>query len=444
MNRLFDISFRSSLLRNSLIQFIWWVVFFPGFYSGDSFGAVAMAKSGEFTNSGTASWALYVRVFSFFGKAFPLLTLISGLLLIYGSTRLAYAMFHNKIASISSFALTLTPVVAGMGITLWHDIPLTSGFLLVVAFFITQVKDSAAVKHSSTFSLIPGSVLISFKPNGLPTLVVFAAIYCVYLAIKSSKSNSNGPTVKQTAKFAGAAIALTAVITFLGSNVIIGMSPINNYYAQEWMRNDISCYADTPAGAGFVEKQIPGIGTTETWRSSTACVFLNKAAITSEEKIAAEKYVPSAWIKLLKTDPVFIVKTHLDRNAYLVPIPISGVPTEPFLHSIIEFKDQGIEWAFPQVAEKARIIMRIWNAGRGLTGWAGIWALVLIVLAIWRKQKGLAPAIVMCIAMIGILFVVAPIPDGRYALFVLIAGQLALLGNIVEWAQTGSNRRPTD
>lgn len=46
--------------------------------------------------------------------------------------------------------------------------------------------------------------------------------------------------------------------------------------------------------------------------------------------------------------------------------------------------------------------------------------------------------------MIGILFVVAPIPDGRYALFVLIAGQLALVGNFIEWAQTGSNRRPTD
>lgn len=27
------------------------------------------------------------------------------------------------------------------------------------------------------------------------------------------------------------------------------------------------------------------------------------------------------------------------------------------------------------------------------------------------------------------------LPDGRYALFVLIAGQLALLGNFIEWAQ---------
>jgi len=30
-----------------------------------------------------------------------------------------------------------------------------------------------------------------------------------------------------------------------------------------------------------------------------------------------------------------------------------------------------------------------------------------------------------------ILFVVAPIPDGRYALFVLITGQLILIGSIV-------------
>ena len=444
MKRLLNPSLGASLLRNSAVQFIWWVIFFPGFFSGDSFGAVNIARTGDMTNAYTASWALYVRIFSFHGHAIGLLTLINGLVLIYSVTRLGYALFSNRTAAISTFFLTMTPIVSGMGITLWHDILMTAGIVLITAFFINFQKNPSHVKTYIYKDLIPGALLTSFRPNGLPTLLVFAVFYISYLAIKRSKSNSNGPTVKQTVKFAGAAIALTAVITFLGSNVIIGMSPINNYYAQEWMRNDISCYVDTPAGAGFVEKQIPGIGTTETWRSSDACVFLNRAAITGEEKIAAQEYVPSAWMQLLKTEPGFIVKTHLDRNAYLVPIPISGIPTEPFLHSIIEFKDQGIEWAFPAIAEKARILMRAWNAGRGLTGWAGLWALVLIVLAIWRKQKALIPAITMSIAMIGILFVVAPIPDGRYSLFVLIAGQLALLGNIVEWAQTGSNRRPTD
>lgn len=438
MKFLLSHSFRASLLRNSAIQFIWWVIFFPGFFSGDSFGAIQMAKSGDLGNSFTASWALYVRIFSLHGNAIALLTLINGLVLVYSVTRLGYSLFSHRTASISTFLLTLTPVVSGMGITLWHDILMTAGIVLVTAFFINVQRDFVNAKSYIYRELIPGAVLASFRPNGLPTLLVFAAIYLLFLIIKKDAA------FKQTVKYLGATIVLTATVTFIGSNIILGMSPINNYFAQEWMRNDISCYADTAAGAGFVEKQIPGIGTTDSWRSSGACIFLNDATVSGEEKTAAEKYVPSAWLKILKSDSLFLLKTHADRNAYLIPLPISGIPTEPFLHSTIEFKDQGIEWAFPAIAEKARILMRVWNAARGLTGWAGLWALVLIVLAIWRKQRALMPAIVMSLAMIGILFVVAPIPDGRYALFVLIAGQLALLGNFIEWAQTGSNRRPTD
>ena len=432
MKNLFKSQFAYSLLRNTLIQFVWWVIFFPGFYSGDSFGAVEMAKTGDLTNSGTASWALYVRIFSLYGHAFPILTILSGLTLVYGVTRLAYAIFGDKTAAIASFVLTLTPVVAGMGITLWHDIPFTSGFLLVVAFSITWIKSPEKIRNSLGPVLIPGAFLTSFKPSGLPTLIVFASLMLVFKLTRASS------------RYMAVIILFSGAITFIGSNLILGMSPISSYYAQEWMRGDISCYANTEEGRGFVEKEIPGIGTTSRWASPSGCNFLNSADISSDEKVTAEKYVPSAWFQLLKRDPFFILKTHLTRHAYLVPFPISGIPTEPFLHSTIEVKDQGIEWAFPSIAGKARVIMRIWNAARGLTGWAGLWAVVLIALSIVRKQKILVPAILMSIAVISILFVVAPIPDGRYALFVLITGQLALVGNIVEWAQTGSNRRPTD
>ena len=432
MKNLLKTSFIFSLLRNSLILLIWWIVFFPGFYSTDSFGAIAMAKSGDLTNSGTASWSLYVRVFSIFGQAFPILTLLSGFTLVYGTARLAYAIFENRTAAIASFILTLTPIVAGMGITLWHDIPFTSGFLLISAFLITCIKNPERIKNSLIPILIPGAFLASFKPNGLHTLIVFVVLMAIFRITRASS------------KYVVGAILLSGAFTFVGANLILGMSPINNLYAQEWMRADISCFATTEQGQGFVEKEIPGVGNTTKWASQTGCSFLNKADLTIDEKIASEKYVPKAWFHLFNKDPFFLLKTHLTRHAYLVPLPLSGIPTEPFLHSTIEFKDRGIEWAFPSVAEKARVIMRIWNAARGLTGWAGLWVVVLFALAILGKQKILIPTILMSVAIIGVLFVVAPIPDGRYALFVLIAGQLALIGNIVEWAQTGSNRRPTD
>ena len=432
MKNLLKTPFSFSLLRNSLIPFVWWITFFPGFYSGDSFGAVAMATTGELTNAGTASWAIYVRVFSLFGHAFPVLTLLSGVVLVYGVTQLAYAIFEDTSAAISSFFLTLTPVVAGMGITLWHDIPFTSGLLLTVAFFIAWTKHPEKIKSNFFLMLVPGAVLASFKPNGLPTLLIFGILISL---IKKTRASS---------KYLATAILISGVVTLIGSNVIISKSPINDHYAQEWMRGDISCFAASAKGQGFVEKEIPGIGNTAKWASKEGCSFLNKADLSMEEKIASEKYVPSAWFQLLQRDPLFVFNTHLTRHAYLVPLPLWGIPTSPFLHSTIEFQDGRIVWAFPSIAEKARVIMRAWNATRGVTGWVGLWLLVLIGLAIFRKQKTLIPAIVMSLSIMGVLFIVAPIPDGRYALFVLIAGQLALTGNLVEWAQTGSNRRPTD
>jgi hypothetical protein len=438
MKYLLDSSYRASLLRNSFIQFIWWVVFFPGFFSGDSFAAVQMAKSGELGNSFTASWALYVRIFSFYGNAIALLTLINGLVLVYSVTRLGYAIFSAKTAAISTFLLTLTPVVSGMGITLWHDILMSAGILLVTSFFINIHKGAGSHRSLIIFELFPGAVLSSFRPNGLPTIAVFALIYTVFVFLKHRSQ------FVQIVKLLATALLLSASITVIGSNLLLGLSPINDYYAQEWMRNDISCYAQTDNGKGFVEENIPGIGSTKSWQSSAACTFLNTATVSGNEKVTAQKFIPSAWLALLKEDPFFILSTHLERNAYLIPIPFFGVPTEPFLHSTIEFKDQGIGWAFPSVAEKARIPMRAWNAARGLTGWAGLWGLVLISLGVVGRKRNLIPPAAMSISMMAVLFVVAPIPDGRYALFVLIAGQLALIGNIVEWAQTGSNRRPTD
>jgi hypothetical protein len=425
-------SITASLFRNSAILFICWLVFFPGFYSGDSFGAVAMAKTGEFTNSGTASWALYLRIFSLFGNAIGLLTLIGGLLLVFSTTQFAYSILSKKTAALTSFLISLTPMIWGMGITLWHDILMTSGLLLVTSFMVKVLQNQKPSALDVTSKLILGSVLVSFRPNGLPVLLVFS----ILLIFTIRKRN--------VLKSLLVAISVTFLTTFIGSNLILGMSPINEYFAQEWMRNDISCFANTPEGGGFVEGNIPDVGSTEAWKSQAACTFLNQASLSSAEKVEAQEYVPGAWIALLKQEPLFVLDTHLKRNAYLVPIPFNGLPKPPFLHSTIEFKDQGIEWAFPQVAEKARAPLRLWNLLHSFTAWAGLWSAITLVLLFGFKRRELFAPFVMSLSLIGVLFIFAPIPDGRYALFALIVGQLALLGKMLEWAQTGSNRRPTD
>jgi len=428
VKKLLNPAFIASLIRNSTILFICWVIFFPGFYSGDSFGTVAMAKTGEVINSGTAPWSIYVRIFSLFGNAIGLLTLLGGWLLVFSTTQLSYSIFAKKTASLVSLLMSLTPLIWGMGITLWHDIPMTSGLLLLVSFMVKIHLSQNISTLDVTSKLILGSVLVSFRPNGLPVLLVFSVLFLVLIRKK---------IVLQSIL---TAIVVTTLTTFIGSNLILGISPINDYYAQEWMRNDISCFANSPKGVDFVEKNIPEIGTTKRWKSEAACTFLNRSEMTKEEFIQAQNFIPAAWVSLLKQEPLFILDTHLKRNAYLIPLPLNGLPKPPFLHSTIEFQDQGIEWAFPTIAEYARAPMRLWNLSRSFTAWAGLWSAITLVLLLGFKRRELLAPFLMSISLMGVLFIFAPIPDGRYGLFVLIVGQIALLGKLIEWAQTGSNR----
>jgi hypothetical protein len=422
-----NFNFLGSFSRNSIIQIVWWIVFFPGFFSTDSFGAVQMAKSGELNNSFTASWALYVRIFSFHGDAIALLTLINGLVLVYSITRFGYSIFTNRTAAVSTFLLTLTPLVSGMGVTLWHDILMSAGLILIASFFINIHSRKADAKQLILLELIPGAILSSFRPNGLPTIALFGIIYCFFIFFYQRSQFA------LILKLQLSMFTLSAMTTILGSILILGVSPINATFAKQWMQFDISCYASTSDGQGFVEVYIPDIGTTQTWKSEAACDFISQANLSTQESAMAEEFISGAWLQLLKTDPLFVIQTHLERNAYLIPLPIFGIPEVPFLHSNIELKDQGIEWKFPGVASEARVFMRAWNGARGLLGWAGFWLFIMLALSRFGNYKTLAPPILMALSLMSILLVVAPIPDGRYVLFVLVIAQLISIGAAVEF-----------
>ena len=420
MKILLNDSFKFSLMRNSIIQFFWWVIFFPGFYSTDSFTAVGQAQSGDLEVAGGVSWALYIRYFSFLGNAIPLLTLMSGLALTYSVTCLAYSVSRRKFAAISSLLMVSTPVVYAMGITLWHDIPFTAGLILVGAFFAAQVNTTCELTNRFWIFLFPGSVLLTFRPNGLITLVIFAV--ALFLLNRSRKILLELIS----------AITVASVISIGFSYLFFHQPPINSLFAQEFMREDISCYASLEKGKGFVEEYLPGISNSAGWSSPEACTFISRSNLTLDEKVQAVGLLPRVWLQLVLKDPKFALETHLKRHAYLVPIPLYGIPVEPFIHSNIEFTDRGIGWAFPEIAEKARVLPRLWNAARGFFGWAGMWFVVLICLAIRRTKPELVPLIVMSSSLLLLLFIVAPIPDGRYALFVLIAGQLCLINKSIE------------
>ncbi len=420
IRRIFAGDLKTSLLRNGLIASLWWIVFYPGFYSDDSFAAVSMARTGQLSSAWSAPWALFVRIFSLHGRYPGIVTLIFGLTLALSLTIFIYSLMAEKSASITSSLLSATPLVGAMGVTLWHDIPMTSGFFLVAAFMIRAYKNQAVTKSDIGWLLFPGMFLSTFRLNGIPTIAVLVLFY-MFMKV---------PNVAK--KFLVVGLVFSALVTLLAGTAINEVKSRNGDMAVGWMQYDLSCYASKPAGVGFIEKAMPGVGNTDSWKSGSACVWFSDAKLTQADVNASKSHLMSTWLRLLKHDPLFVLTTHMKRHEYLVPLPVYGLPRPPFIHSTVEFADQGIAWAFPQVANKARLYIRAWNAGSPLFAYSGLWLLFLFVAWTRTKRQDLLILVLLATILSAGLFVAAAISDGRYALFTLLAGQGVALGYVVD------------
>ena len=132
-------------------------------------------------------------------------------------------------------------------------------------------------------------------------------------------------------------------------------------------------------------------------------------------------------------DPFFVLTTHMKRHAYLNPVPLYGLPSMPFIHTTIEYSGKNIAFRIPGISEKLRQYPRIWNYFNFIFGYSGFWLLLILVLA-WQKKNSLY----LGIGILGIvlnmgLFIFAIISDARFSLFVLIASQLIVVLEFLDY-----------
>lgn len=410
-------SYLSSLVFSTSIAIVFWLIFLPGFFSADSIGVLNMVKGDELNSAHTAPYALYVKALSFSGSIPGIVTLFNVLALVFATTTFIWELnYEPKIKFISSLVISITPLIWAMGITLWHDIPFTAGLLM----FIVSISRRNMGKSWLIYSLI-GGVLLSFRPNWIPLILAFAVLA---LFVKSLRSRKVFLSIVTT--------FTVASISFFGSSILIKEPAIQVHFAQEWIRNDLSCFA-AKNEERFSKELTPLIGSVDEWKSIKSCTFLNDAKL-SEETLSEsyEKAIPT-WIELVIMDPLFILRTHLERNAYLVPIPFFGIPEPPFLHTTIEVESPDLQWVNPELVEQVRPVARVWNLFRGFFAFAGLWVLLAFFIAVRRKGNLEIAAVTMSTSLLLTLFVFAPIPDGRYALPALVIGQsmtfLHLLGH---------------
>ena len=403
---------------------VWWLAFYPGFYSSDSFGVLEQAKNGTITNAYTAAWPLTVRIVTFGGKIPGLATLACVLVLSYAVTYFCKSALPKSSVVLTTFLLLITPLVGAMGITLWHDIPMTAGLLITTAVVTKTSVFKQRLEKFDYVHLVVGALLVSYRPNGLPTLFVFF----VFLFIINRS--------RRVLKFGAIAVLIALLFTVLTTFMVGQRSIVSPVYAQEWMRSDIACSWATKHEviSKDVQRKMEKIAPLAQWNNSSGCVFLNRLGFTTDQVERSTHYVPTIWFQIFRADPLGIMKIHASRNAYLLPIPTSRAMSPPFINSIIEFPNQGISFALPKVVEILRPYVRAWNALRFIMAFAGLWLLVMVGLAIFYKpaRRVALPSLAMSLALELILFVFAPIPDGRYALPVLIAGQALTVGYVLD------------
>jgi hypothetical protein len=411
---------KKSLVVNSSIMFVWWLAFNPGFYSADSFNIIAIARSGNISSESTAVWAIVVKFLTINGLHPEIATLFFAQLLAFSVSVFAHALFSGKAASWSSAALCMTPLVGAMGITLWHDIPMTSGFLLVVAGLLRYLKREP---HALTL-LTLGVTLSSFRYNGVPTLLL--TFMLISFLFKSKK-------------LVFAAFVLMIGIGGLTSVLDTKFSPPTPTHSDgfiNWMRYDLSCYAATYNDDEFFQKEFAGEATREFWKSLQACTWFNDSEAFFKRPANLTENIPSAWLALIQKEPLFALTTHMKRHEYLNPIPFYGPPTMPFIHTTIEYPGQNIYFWNVELSEKLRVYPRIWNYFNFIFGYSGFWLIAIFFFA-WRKRN----LVYFGIGILGLvlnagLFVFAIISDARFSLFVLIAGQLISIGEFAKYLRS--------
>jgi hypothetical protein len=302
---------------------------------------------------------------------------------------------------------------------------MTSGFLLIVAGVLRYIKKEPFALALLTF----GTVFSSFRYNGVPTLLLILILMTFLFRPK---------------KLVVVALLLIVGIGGLTSVLDAKFSPPTSTHSDgfiNWMRYDLSCYAATFNDDKFFQEEFLGKTTREFWKSRQACTWFNDSEAFSKRPTNLTEDIPSAWLALTEKNPLFVLTTHMKRHEYLLPIPFYGPPVMPFIHTTIEYPGENIYFLNTELSEKLRIYPRIWNYFNFIFGYSGFWLMVIFFFA-WRKRN----SIYFGLGILGLilnagLFVFAIIPDGRFSLFVLIAGQLIALGEFTKHFGSRGNFR---
>ncbi len=420
----------------------WWIVFYPGFFGDDSLIHLDDARIGHVPVWFTAWWIYVVRFVSVGTRAIPLLTLAGVLTLAYAVyVWIRTALPPGPPRALTVAAIALSPLVGAMGIQVRHDVAMTAALLLCAAV-LTRTWDGAKMARLDFILLAMAVPLLPTRHNGVPTLA--AAALVLFFAGRRRWRQAVALLL-----VAGAAWTITGAATRASGN-IESMQPAQTV---EWLMGDISCLLSQEGVTATPEEwaTLERIAQRHEWPQRRACVVMNPVLRAPSFSIAAVdahyRELIGVWRSMASRHPWQMLRGHASRVRLFLPPLVAGPPeVVSFLHSTILPNNLGLEWQWPSLAGRARVVVRAWNAMGYVLANSAVWLAVLIATA-WRApayRAALMPAIIIGTVLSVGLVAAAPISEGRYGLFVLICGQatgLYLLADRVIRTSTRSSDR---
>ena len=404
---------------------IWWTTFYPGLFGDDSLIHLGDARIGHIPVWFTAWWIYVVDFVSAGTRAIPLLTLAGVLTLQYAAYYwLRTALPEGRARAVTVLLIGLTPLVGAMGIQVRHDVPMTAALLLCAAF-LTRTWNGARVRALDIVLLVIAVPLLPTRHNGVPTIAITALVLLLW-------GRRRRPQALALLLVAAGAWTITFAATRASGNT----NTVQPAQTVEWVMGDISCLLSkegvdaTAAEWATLERIVPR----KLWPQPRACVVMNPIlASPSFSTTAVETHLREligVWRSLAARYPVEMIAGHARRVRLFLP-PFVGGPPEvvSFLHSTILPNDLGLAWKWPEMAERARVVVRLWNALGWILANSALWLLVSIAVA-WRLpgyRASLVPVIIIGTVLNLGLIAAAPISEGRYGLFILICGQATAL-----------------
>lgn len=392
---------------------IWWVLLNPGFYSVDSLDLLRRIESRQLTSEWTLIWELCVFLISIGGSYPSLVTLFFALTLNLSIAYLVRSIVSKEKSLVISLLMFNCPAISFFGITLWHDVPMTAGLVFLSGSWIRFSKSTSLNSTLQWFA----SLLVMFRHNG-----VWTAISLCLLGLVTFR--------KQIRKFAK--YFVIPIISLGLSTMFINANTFQSENVQvtgltSWMKYDIACWLSNEQNQ--VERLRAAerleVIDLESLKSKDSCYWFLLPDQVQHWSTMDQSKILNTWLFILKHEPMKIIEIHSQRNAYLLPNPINLPVRPPFLHTNIEFANPYVAPTFPGIYENVRSLGRVWNYLGPLTGYAGIWLLILFMVQ-WHIREF---RVIFFIALIlnSTIFISAIIPDVRFVMYTIISGYIGLI-----------------